>query len=469
MKKQVCLGHDIARATSPSTQLLQEASATPNGVVASNAPTPDDGSEKESRPYKPRASLPAHISELQEKPTRQYSPRKSYGSRGPYGPRNSDAAKSLQTEQKEPGPSFTPMQPAQRPRIQSLKDSPADSDLRLFPSELDPDKMAQLDTAINAQEAKYAQQIASLPATLSQLERDKKLLSLKQGNATKKSQIRKKFGVTLRQRIKDKDVKETNSTPIVRPSLDAYRAPGSAPGPSSARLFSNGLMHNSSPLVHQTSGFSPINIQKSSGHSHPQSTGSPSQHINQGSQQPVESYAQPQSNKRRRTDEGSREGSGSNFGMMELSSEDAASRMTKKVPIEDAQARWEQMQPKNSNFQVRISHTSMQDTPMMDAPVIKKASQDIVTIIDSEDEEVSDSATVPLVNESADQVLPSVEAPEIELENGEMDDNDDDDDDDDGENEILSQTASSKTHKMTANRGSMGRGRGGSRRGWGGS
>lgn len=239
---------------------------TYNSAPASNAPVSEDGLEKGSRLYKPRDSLLAHVTELQKESTRQYSLRASYRSKSLYGTRNFDATKSIQSEQRE------------------SRHSSTHSNSRLLPSELDPEKRAQLDCAIDAQEEKYFLQITSLPGTLSQSDLKRKLWSLKQINANAMYKIRSQLGVTLRKIVKNRDLKQT---PKAQPGLDA-------PGSSSTSLFSNGPMYKSSPLVHLTNGIAPINIPRVSRYSPLQNSG-------------FLPYTQSQSKKRRRTSEDSRE------------------------------------------------------------------------------------------------------------------------------------------------------------------
>jgi len=488
----VCKGQDIARATSPSTQLRQEAAANTRAppmayqqnqqhpgnqsshMVSSSSHFPQDPRRQSGQSHTDFAApLPPTGSE--EKKSRNYSPRQNYGSRGPYGARKTSLFDAGTTPQ-QPG-SQPVNQPSQRQPSQRAHGSGRHS----FPSELDPARKAELDEVLEAQERRYEQQVANAYAdqSLTREEREKKLGSLKNNHATKKSTIRRSFGVTLRKRAKVREeAKKKNSSPAVRPEIEAFRAaPGSAPGHGSSKSQATGPMRHSSPIPPITSGFSPINAPrkatkatpKHSGqampytHQHPQppsyqASAGPSGH---GMQKDVryqqhitpDSYAQAQNNKRRRTDEGSREGSSKDaqFGTMEVSSEGAAQKL--------------QATPsKNNNIQVRIP-LMQQDTPMSDAPATASATRtaghEVVTISSSEDEDqdepMQSTAVLQGVEQSIrgdDEALPSVEQPDdIEREDAEEVDD-----------EVKSRSHGSRPRRdglvIMAKRGRGGRGRG---------
>jgi hypothetical protein len=330
---------------------------------------------------------------------------------------------------------------------------------------MDPVKKAEMDAKINALEIKYNAEVANIERSISPQDRVKKLTTLKQNHATKKSQVRKSFGVTMRQRNKPKGDK--NSTPIIRQSLETFKAPpGSAPVPGTSRPDSIRALHHSSPII--SSGFSPVNVpRQSSGsaqtplsslrHSQPSMIQHTSFRAMQPQQSDVryiqpmnpESYAQSLNNKRRRTDEGSRESS-SHFGMAEVSAEDAAGRMARKIiPAGQSQTQWEPLQPKRSIPVVQIPPTK--DEPMTDIPrfsAAKRISYEVVTISSSDDEVEAEQEPLNSrsVDGASDQVLPSVEGQ--------------DETESDNEGDEIPSTATPSSGKLATRGRSRGRGRG---------
>jgi hypothetical protein len=148
-----------------------------------------------------------------------------------------------------PRPPFIP--PASTPRGPSkLPD-----DVRQSPSELPPEKRAAMDKEIQDADDKYEQQIAAIPKDYTEEQRQARMISLKNGVASKKSQIRKSYGVTLRMRERDKQARKSAgmSTPPTNPRLEEYRAQP-PPRPNSAGPV-NGTPTSTPPV----SGFSPIN------------------------------------------------------------------------------------------------------------------------------------------------------------------------------------------------------------------
>ncbi|KAH8662981.1 hypothetical protein BGZ60DRAFT_412432 [Tricladium varicosporioides] len=136
-------------------------------------------------------------------------------------------------------PGSIPRPPLHTPSTRKQEPS---SDIRQSPSELPPERLQALNQELQDEDAKYQRLVADAQ-TLPTPERAARLISLKNGNASRKSQIRKRYGVSLRLRDKDKAAKRS-SLPS-RPSglVEEFRAP-------------------SPPEVVErpTSGFSPINV-----------------------------------------------------------------------------------------------------------------------------------------------------------------------------------------------------------------
>ncbi|KAI9644809.1 hypothetical protein NHQ30_006836 [Ciborinia camelliae] len=89
-----------------------------------------------------------------------------------------------------------------------IASSPMEDGARQSPSELTPEKLAALEHALQMVDEKYAADQAAIPHDWPADKREARLISLKNGNASRKSQIRKSFGVTLRMREKDKEAKK---------------------------------------------------------------------------------------------------------------------------------------------------------------------------------------------------------------------------------------------------------------------
>lgn len=146
-----------------------------------------------------------------------------------------------------------------------------DEGSRQSPSELTPERRAALESALQRVEEKYAQDQAEIPEDWPEDKREARLISLKNGNASRKSQIRKQFGVTLRMREKDKEAKKRRE---VLGSVSPYVTAGGSlmedflNPPAPAHTMSAHQMHqNQQPIgmrmemvdMRPAPGFSPIN------------------------------------------------------------------------------------------------------------------------------------------------------------------------------------------------------------------
>jgi hypothetical protein len=135
----------------------------------------------------------------------------------------------LTTPARAPGPVSTPASGSES-SVAAIK--AVDPSARVSPSQLSAVKQAELNHKLDAENLRYQNALAAINPQLPEEDQQKRRISLKNAHASKKSQIRASFGVTLRMREKDKV---------------AMRTAGS------------GASH-SSPLVHtSTKGFSPIN------------------------------------------------------------------------------------------------------------------------------------------------------------------------------------------------------------------
>jgi len=234
-KKEVCASNDTPPfRESPSRQLQREATAsTRPSTQAIPAPAPAPAPASNS-------TAPAPVLQSQNSPYPQPIPR----------------------------PPFTTPSSSRR--------EPA-SDIRQSPSELPPEKLAALNQELADEDARHARAVAQA-ATLDPIERANKLVSLKNGTASKKSQIRKKYGVSLRLRDKDKAARLAATTTTPPPTQRMNSNYISSPLPT--RVVSAAA---ASP---PTTGFSPINAAQRNG---PSPNGTPG-----GSPLPPASYPAPQ-------------------------------------------------------------------------------------------------------------------------------------------------------------------------------
>jgi len=237
--KGVCSGEDIAPATSPSKQLRQEASQAqyrPPPPVPSTQPQVHVPSVPRppftSQPMQPTPPIAAHrpseytaASQPQNRPevVVQRPPLHTPVST-PYMSRHSMPTPSMST----PGP---------------RKQAPP-SDIRQSPSELSAERLAALNRELQEADDRYEQQIEEIPKTYTEAERTARLVSLKNANASRKSQIRKAHGVSLRLREKDKL---------------ARKVAGVSPTGSRAGSEQRGSITSTPPSIAPTSSFSPIN------------------------------------------------------------------------------------------------------------------------------------------------------------------------------------------------------------------
>ncbi|KAJ8060966.1 hypothetical protein OCU04_010045 [Sclerotinia nivalis] len=193
-----------------------------------------------------------------------------------------------------PGPTHNiPRPPLHTPTISKhisaiIAASPLDEGARQSPSELTPEKRAALEAALQRVEEKYAEDQASIPEDWPADKREARLISLKNGNASRKSQIRKSFGVTLRMRDKDKEAKKRRevlgtSSPLVTAGVN--RIGDFRNSPMASYSVGGQQMHQGQPPtsvrmemvdMRPATGFSPINAQPQ----HHSSSQAPSGHIN---------------------------------------------------------------------------------------------------------------------------------------------------------------------------------------------
>ncbi|KAE9376606.1 hypothetical protein N431DRAFT_435878 [Stipitochalara longipes BDJ] len=230
--KGVCSGEDIAPATSPSKQLRQEAASQ-----AQYRPPPVPSSQPQIQiPSVPRPSFTAQ-------PNQPTLPARSV--------RQSDFTSSTSQSQSRPEvtvqrpplhtPASTPSMSTPGPRKQAPP-----SDVRQSPSELSAERLAALNRELQDADDRYEQQIAEIPPTYTEAERTARLVSLKNANASRKSQIRKAHGVSLRLREKDKLARK----------VAGVSPPGKAASEHRSSMTS---MTSTPPSAAPTSSFSPIN------------------------------------------------------------------------------------------------------------------------------------------------------------------------------------------------------------------
>jgi hypothetical protein len=195
--KGVCIAEDIAPATSPSNQLRREA-ASHAQHRPSPAQLPSQSQVQSHIPPIPRPSFP------NQPPQSESTPATSYGPSPHQEPSQSQEQSRTQVMIQRP-PLHTPA-PASTHSVSTpgpRKQAPP-SDVRQSPSELSAERLAALNRELQEADDRYQQQIDEIPLTYTEQERTARLVSLKNGNASRKSQIRKAHGVSLRLREKDK-------------------------------------------------------------------------------------------------------------------------------------------------------------------------------------------------------------------------------------------------------------------------
>jgi hypothetical protein len=352
-----------------------------------------------------------------------------------------------------------------------------DPTARVSPSQLSDAKKAEMDRQIEAEDLRYENALAAIDPQLPLEDQEKRKISLKNGNASKKSQIRKSFGVTLRMRDKDKIAS--------RAAAIASSSTATPAGPSAVRpAYSSPQVpsHISQP----SSGFSPINAPAphkippppSANYRPPQggfggrtrlsTQQSPNGHgpgITNPNSPSISGVGVLQThhqhrNKRQRTSSGSETPNtppvanwipassrtqtphgpvpaGTGLSMLEVNSEDASKKYPKKVPVGAAQAKWESLQPKKTNDESNGNgKRNALDATMTDVPTAARAGsnsrQDPIEINSSSESEAVELPTggeKPAVvvgatnggNEEvadADKPLPSTEDTESEQTGG---------------------------------------------------
>ncbi|PVH86715.1 hypothetical protein DL98DRAFT_510749 [Cadophora sp. DSE1049] len=111
--------------------------------------------------------------------------------------------------------------------------------IRHSPSELTPEKRAALEKAIQDAETETAEKIAAIPTEWTAEERQRRITSINNANATKKSQIRRAHGVSLRMREKDKQARVAAGISLSASSrIQEFRASQSPAGSPPAASFS---------------------------------------------------------------------------------------------------------------------------------------------------------------------------------------------------------------------------------------
>lgn len=232
--KGVCSGEDIARATSPSNQLRQEAAS-----VAQYHPPPVPSQPQAAVPSIPRPAF----NPTQPTPTTSYTTHASSAM-----PSQKSLPRPEVIIQRPPlhTPTSTPVSKPSPPVSTSTpgprKQAPS-SDVRQSPSEISAERLAALNRELQDADDRYQQQIREIPADATQEQRTARLVSLKNANASRKSQIRKAHGVSLRLREKDKQArKAAETTPSGKATPEQRMSMTSTP-----------------PVTAPSSSFSPIN------------------------------------------------------------------------------------------------------------------------------------------------------------------------------------------------------------------
>ena len=342
-----------------------------------------------------------------------------------------------------------------------------DPNARVNPSHLSPEKKAEMDAKIEAEDLRYQNALVAIASNpeFDDEEKERRRTSQKNMNATKKSQIRKKFGASLRLRERDKMALKATA-------LSSHVRGLSSSVPNAASSYSSPAVPIRSNVSTPSSGFSPINVPSSPnvnpGQPAPtvppqskQKDGSNSGNAN-GVRRPdakmsgfgilktmripptedVQNLTSSYPNKRQRTS--SAEGtnlpakvnwiqplsqiqsplgtvsstSSAAVPTIRLSSDDSVSNFPKKrVPVSAAQAKWEALQPRQ-----RESSSSVERVAEKIPPARKHVSntqQEVIEIDSSSDTDVaaqsrSGAKILDQLLTDKDQPFPSTEDTESE-------------------------------------------------------
>ncbi|KAI9050811.1 hypothetical protein LZ554_004930 [Drepanopeziza brunnea f. sp. 'monogermtubi'] len=172
--------------------------------------------------------------------------------------------------QKPPGTQPRPPVAIPRPPPPPAPSTPqklkAEDEIRMSPDELSPQKRAEMEKALQETQDRTDAAIANLPASYTEAERASRTSSMLNANASKRSQIRKSFGVSLRLRKGQQAARVAAGLPVatgtkmpgtkLRESFGAASTHGPLAGAPSGTSFSpiNKPSSNSSP---PNNGYSP--------------------------------------------------------------------------------------------------------------------------------------------------------------------------------------------------------------------
>ncbi|KAK2627032.1 hypothetical protein QTJ16_004207 [Diplocarpon rosae] len=221
----VCFGSNNIAPPTPSVQL---ASGGTMSLTASTAP--QNG---------PSSTLPHTRPPMYSQPASQHGhPSAQYQSHGSGIGQNSRATAQIPYQPvavSRPAPAImsTPR------RLQGLKH------VRHSPNELPPEKRAQMDRELQEAVEKCEQNIAALPADMSESERASRTQSYRNARATRQSQIRKSHGVSLRLRQTEKAARVLVGLPAAPGNILKEPSPmgtsaGSPPVPTFSAVNSPG-------------------------------------------------------------------------------------------------------------------------------------------------------------------------------------------------------------------------------------
>ncbi|KAG9248339.1 hypothetical protein BJ878DRAFT_54873 [Calycina marina] len=423
-------------APAPASAFVPVSASTSTPVLAyRESQSPTDQLKQEAADKTPTIPLSTGsglgVFSFSQKPVPQVTDR-------PHMPRTSSGFSSGTPFQTPEAPIAIPTR-IPKSTVLSAGDTPG----RFFgPGQLALDKREEMDARLEAADQKFFENLAALPDTLIDESRGKKIASMKQGLASKKSMIRKEYGVTVRQkkRARPDDANlTTSSTPANKAlKVDHSRGPSSAPQASKRRQTpaepEASSLHRSSPTVPIVHGFSPINVSQppTAPPGYMTIVHLPGENFYgmAGSSHPESGYYNGEVSMRRRKEGSERDSplasacSSSGLDMVEVRSEDDASSMVaqkqakaaKKIVIDKGtQARWEALQGKQkTNGQTAASSSKLSfhadsaenDHSMADAPA-----RISTTVIDMSSDNEDGGALVDTSGIAAhDEVLPSVES-----------------------------------------------------------
>jgi hypothetical protein len=314
-------------------------------------------------------------------------------------------------------PHSAPRYPDFRPSVSS----PAVTPPAISTPNLDETKLAEMNELIAAEVARFEKKCRDIPDTLTAAEREDEIDKQKRGHATRKSQIRKKYGIQIRtsKYHQANFARDSGSDspagirPIATKVLDAFRAPHATKEPkfiaSTWSTVEQGragdVLADSDPkrrrLEKSSTSFTPSNRADPYGvpggfHRRMSTTLLPNgsrqewavnNHIrsNSGKHHSPEVVEVDELSRPKYTPNGGMPGRPKSSQKRAYNLPEGAVPQPKRVPIGEAQRKWELLQPKNSATNSSTSPPAPQPAPMANMTAKAPTTTEPVLVVSSSD------------------------------------------------------------------------------------